>query len=293
MRWKMGLPRMFQRKVVMNSFCTRLFGTATVVILLASLSQVQARMTSGQAYVHGLKGRVTFSAPGAAEQALEPGTRLASGTVIRTGPNATADLVLGYNRTVLRLTPNSLLRLTKLDQLIIGQEPVTDIRLELLAGALAGSQRKLPAASRLEIVTPKGLARIVGTEYYVRADGAVSVISGSVTINWNLPGNQGDIRVTIEAGYTFDPSTGAVVPTTAEYLQNIIDHVVTTRNNAKVYKIGNATLVITPGGRELSPTRPKGNNGVGNGQDPQPPGNPPINDGPGTGPGNPGNKGGP
>jgi hypothetical protein len=35
-----------------------------------------------------------------------------------------------------------------------------------------------------------------------------------------------------------------------------------------------------------------GNNGVGNGEDPQPPGNPPINDGPGTSPGNPGNKGG-
>lgn len=35
-----------------------------------------------------------------------------------------------------------------------------------------------------------------------------------------------------------------------------------------------------------------GNNGVGNGLDPQPPGNPPINDGPGTSPGNPGNRGG-
>jgi hypothetical protein len=35
----------------------------------------------------------------------------------------------------------------------------------------------------------------------------------------------------------------------------------------------------------------KGNNGVGNGIDPQPPGNPPVNDGPGTGPGNPGNRG--
>ena len=35
---------------------------------------------------------------------------------------------------------------------------------------------------------------------------------------------------------------------------------------------------------------PKGNNGVGNGIDPQPPGEPPVNDGEGTGPGNPGNK---
>lgn len=53
----------------------------------------------------------------------------------------------------------------------------------------------------------------------------------------------------------------------------------------------------TPGlrpeqGEESGRNGSKGNNGVGNGQDPQPPGNPPINDGPGTSPGNPGNKGG-
>ena len=35
-----------------------------------------------------------------------------------------------------------------------------------------------------------------------------------------------------------------------------------------------------------------GNNGPGNGLDPEPPGHPPINDGPGTSPGNPGNQGG-
>jgi len=34
----------------------------------------------------------------------------------------------------------------------------------------------------------------------------------------------------------------------------------------------------------------KGNNGLGNGIDPQPPGNPKVNDGPGTSPGHPGNK---
>lgn len=33
-----------------------------------------------------------------------------------------------------------------------------------------------------------------------------------------------------------------------------------------------------------------GNNGLGNGDDPQPPGDPPINDGSGSGPGNPGNR---
>ncbi|MBB5733268.1 hypothetical protein FHS61_002294 [Altererythrobacter atlanticus] len=34
------------------------------------------------------------------------------------------------------------------------------------------------------------------------------------------------------------------------------------------------------------------NNGVGNGSDCAPPGNPPVNDGPGRGPGDPGNQGG-
>jgi hypothetical protein len=33
-----------------------------------------------------------------------------------------------------------------------------------------------------------------------------------------------------------------------------------------------------------------GNNGVGNGLDPEPPGKPPVNDGEGTGRGNPGNR---
>ena len=34
----------------------------------------------------------------------------------------------------------------------------------------------------------------------------------------------------------------------------------------------------------------RGNNGVGNGVDPAPPGNPPVNDGAGTEPGNPGQR---
>jgi hypothetical protein len=44
-------------------------------------------------------------------------------------------------------------------------------------------------------------------------------------------------------------------------------------------------------GQNKDHCRVKGNNGVGNGLDPQPPGNPPVNDGPGTSPGSPGNRG--
>lgn len=53
-----------------------------------------------------------------------------------------------------------------------------------------------------------------------------------------------------------------------------------------------STSLSSPAIAQSGGGRPKGNNGVGNGEDPQPPGNPPINDGPGTSPGNPGNQGG-
>ena len=55
-----------------------------------------------------------------------------------------------------------------------------------------------------------------------------------------------------------------------------------------VFRTKTALQAVSSG----TPVGPKGNNGVGNGVDPQPPGNPPINDGSGTTPGNPGNKGG-
>jgi len=46
------------------------------------------------------------------------------------------------------------------------------------------------------------------------------------------------------------------------------------------------------GSHDMCGGKVKGNNGVGNGLDPQPPGNPRVNDGPGTAPGTPGNRGG-
>lgn len=50
------------------------------------------------------------------------------------------------------------------------------------------------------------------------------------------------------------------------------------------------TLSAVPAFATVASPPPKGNNGIGNGEDGQPPGNPPINDGGGTSPGNPGNK---
>src|SRR5207237_6074923 len=126
-----------------------------------------------------------------------------------------------------------------------------------------------------------------GTEYLVRADGAVLVLSGTVQVIYNLPNSGGSIKVNVPAGMFFDPKTGKVQTFNNGDIKNIVDDIQTVKQNAEVFKVAGETVVVKPES-SLSPT--KGNNGVGNGQDPQPPGNPPINDGPGTGPGNPGNR---
>jgi len=167
---------------------------------------------------------------------------------------------------------------------------VSETSLQLLAGSVIGSQRKLAVPSHFDIATPQSVATIVGTEYVINADGAVTVLSGAVSLNYNLPGNKGSVQVSVPAGSTFDPATQTVVPTSAKYLQNLIADINTVKQNAQTFKAGGATIVVKPSDNFISPT--KGNNGVGNGVDPQPPGNPPVNDGSGTSPGNPGNKGG-
>ncbi len=50
------------------------------------------------------------------------------------------------------------------------------------------------------------------------------------------------------------------------------------------------TLKATPALADHASQQPKGNNGLGNGLDPQPPGDPKVNDGEGSSPGDPGNK---
>ncbi len=66
---------------------------------------------------------------------------------------------------------------------------------------------------------------------------------------------------------------------------NIVWTVLATDQSGNTATANGSVLVVTP-----SSSSGLGNNGVGNGQDPQPLGNPPVNDGPGTSPGNPGNK---
>ena len=239
--------------------------------------------------IKAIDGAAFISNNGTDFYPLRVGEFAGPGFILKTAANSSVDLFLPDSGTVLRVQPDSILQFERLNKSPAGELTVSDTSLKLLKGSVIGSQHKLSAPSHFEIATSRNTATIVGTEYVVNADGAVSVLDGTVSLNYNLPGNKGSVKVSVPTGYSFDPATGTVVPTTPAYLQNLIADINTVKNNAQVFKAGGATIVVSA---ESSVSPVKGNNGVGNGQDPQPPGNPPINDGPGTSPGNPGNKGG-
>ena len=263
--------------------------TGRAVLSLAAavasfVSVTNAQIQPGQVLIQAVHGSATYSSAGQTLP-LKENLVLSRGAVLKTENEATVDLVLQYSGTVLRLLPNSTLRFDKLNKESAGEEIITETSLNLTAGSIVGSQRKLAIPSTFQVNTPNGVATIKGTEYIVRADGAVGVVSGSVQVIYNLPNNGGSIKVTVPAGSYFDPVTGTVKVGSLASGTDIN----TVRNNAMVFKFSGATIVVKPVAT-ITPT--KGNNGVGNGIDPPPPGNPPVNDGPGTGPGNPGNRGG-
>jgi hypothetical protein len=265
-------------------FCICAILAVVILSLTANADPVSAHIT-----VKAVSGHATSCTNGITYQSLQTGDFVGPGAILKTDSASTVDLILPDSGTVLRLMPDSVLQFAKLNQEKAGEQHVSDTALKLIKGSIIGSQRKLAVPSHFEIATEKSVATIVGTEYVVSASGAVTVLDGQVSINYNLPGNGGSVKVSIPQGYSFDPATQTVVPTSSKYLQNIIADINTVQQNAQTFKANGATIVIKPEAF-VSPT--KGNNGVGNGVDPQPPGNPPVNDGTGTSPGNPGNKGG-
>ena len=226
----------------MRNLVARVVGT--ISILLFSLAFASAGTKEPPVLVKDVTGLATYSTDGVTWHELKRDTVLEHESVIKTGASGTVDFILQYSSTVLRLTPDSEVQLTQLDRLPAGEVVVTDTTLKLVSGSILGSQRKLANPSRFKIVTADGVARIIGTEYLVRADGAVTVLSGEVTLNYNLPKGGGSVKATVGAGQSFDPASGKVVTTTPAYLKNIIADVDTMRNNAESYKAGKATVVV-------------------------------------------------
>jgi hypothetical protein len=184
---------------------------------------------------------------------LKVGAILKPGTIVQTASGSYVDLVLNnesaratgsasvpsessappamnasyhpqpvVEQDAVRIFENTVLGIDKLNTTQTGADRVTDTTLDLKAGRILGTVKKLSAASSYEVKIPNGIAGIRGTIYLITATGEVSVLSslsdlansvpsGSVVMAYkDADGNV--ITQVVGNGQHFDTSTGQLTP---------------------------------------------------------------------------------
>jgi hypothetical protein len=178
-----------------------------------------------------LKGGARYKIGSGDWQPLKLGDVVHSGTVIQTAAKSRVDLVLGdasapvaravpsdvisYQPTaeqnIVRLWENTLLGVDKMTETHTGADVVTETQLDLKAGHITGSVKKMSAASKYEVKIPNGVAGIRGTVYDISAEGVIKVLSGSVVLAYVGP--SGSVVTQVIMGLQmFDARTGVLSP---------------------------------------------------------------------------------
>jgi hypothetical protein len=151
-----------------------------------------------------------------ASTTLANATAPSKGGLVRFQPAAQQNAVRVFETTVLGFD--------KLTAVETGADLVTDTQLDLKAGHILGSVKKLNAASRYEIRLPNGVAGVRGTVYHLWADGRISVANGGMVFSFVDP--QGNVQVRdIMGGQTYNPRSDQVLPIPASelsWMQSIV-----------------------------------------------------------------------
>jgi hypothetical protein len=178
-----------------------------------------------------LKGAVRYSTGNNVWQPLKLGDVVRPGTAIQTAADSRVDLVLGdasapvarpvpadmmsyqpmAEQNIVRLWENTLMGVDKLTEMRTGMDVVTETQLDLKAGHITGSVKKMSAASKYEVKLPNGVAGIKGTIYECYAEGIIKVREGSIVVAY--PGPNGSIVTqVIMTLQMFDIRTGTLSP---------------------------------------------------------------------------------
>jgi hypothetical protein len=178
-----------------------------------------------------LKGDARYKIGNNDWQPLKLGDLVQPGTVIQTGARARVDILLGdasapvirpvtsemityqpmAEQNIVRLWENTLMGVDKLTGTKSGADVVTETQLDLKAGHISGSVKKMSAASKFEVKIPNGVAGIRGTIFDISAEGLIKVLSGSVVLVYVGPGGAQATQV-IMGSQMFDARTGTLTP---------------------------------------------------------------------------------
>jgi hypothetical protein len=113
----------------------------------------------------------------------------------------------------------------KLTMMQSGSEVVSETQLDLKAGRITGSVKKMSAASKYEVKLPNGVAGVRGTVFDITADGVVRVFVGSMVVAW-VDSKSGNVVTQVEmGGQQYDARSNQISPI-AEADMQAFDHMV-------------------------------------------------------------------
>jgi len=215
----MKLTRSFASKVVAWSAA---FAVATGAVVLPA--QVA---NPGTAKAVRIKGAARYTTGDNRWHPLSEGDVLKAGAVIQTASNSQVDLLLSDREepvaepftpalvyhpeaeariNLVRMYENTVLAVDKLTWMETGADRITETQLDLRAGRIFGTVKKLSGASRYEVKIPNGVAGIRGTVFDLDVSGLIKVLVGLVIESIAKPDGTVATQV-VKGGQMYNPAT--------------------------------------------------------------------------------------
>lgn len=236
-------------------------------VALMFASNVSAQSTQqGIVTVVRIQGEARYSAGDNVWHPLIAGKILRSGSVIQSAADSTVDIVLGavpvqvaypnsstqpaglanaadpnvrgyivYNPKVsqnaIRMYGNAVLAIDKLTSSDTGIDAVGDTELDLRAGKIFLTVKKLSAMSEFEVKIPNGVAGIRGSSGFIGADGVVQWKTGQVVLALTGANGQQIGPFTINGGFGYNPQMDTqpvpLSPSVLAFLGQLASQVIT------------------------------------------------------------------
>lgn len=193
-----------------------------------------------------VQGQARYSVDGHTWHPVVAGKILRQGAVIETAAGSSCDLVLsgtpvpfaektdspissadlamapdpnvrGYEaskpmaqQNVIRMSADTMLAIDKLTVVDTGADSVSDTELDLRAGKIFTSVKKMSASSQYIIKLPNGVAGIRGSSGEVAADGSAQWLHGEIVISFIGSNGQPHV-VVVHGGFEYNPQTGQIL----------------------------------------------------------------------------------
>jgi FecR protein len=261
-------------KKIQVMFCTALCGVVFSLAITASAGDLQ----QGVATVVRVKGQASYTLGGTdGWHPLVAGKILEAGSTISTKPDAIVDMVLGKQvampqaqpapdrvspaadspvrgivgdrpsseQNVVRLSGSTTLKIDTLTISDTGMDAVSDTELDLQAGRIFASVKKLTASSKYLVKIPNGIAGVRGTKFTLGADGSCGCIENSVWVS-EVGADGKPTTIEVAQGTQYDPASGqsgSLSSETLKLLKQIAVAAGTSYNEVVSYAVNYADVV--------------------------------------------------